>query len=80
MNEEGIAGIVICMLKITLALQGSQRSKCAYNMGKKMCEAPGMVNLTLQLHFSQFHVNWRVDTLPAHSLGRKRQEPICRAT
>lgn len=72
--------LFIGVLKTTLALQGSQRSKCACNMEKKMCEAPGVVNLTLHLHFSHFHVNWRVDTLPAHSLGRKRQEPICRAT
>lgn len=66
--------------KNNTCLVGKSKSKCVSNMEKETCEAPGMVNLTLHLHFSQLHVNWRVDTLPAHSLGRKRQEPICRAT
>lgn len=80
MNEQGILQVVsfVC-LKPILPLLGSQRSKRACNRAR-ISEAPGMENLTLHLHFSRLRANWRGDTLPAHSLGRKRQEPICRAT
>lgn len=39
-------------------------------------EAAGGVDLTLGLHFSQLCANCRGDAVPAHSLGRKQQEPI----
>lgn len=69
------AGIGICVLKTTLALQGSQGSKCAPLQGCIRGSAGG-VDLTLGLHFSQLCANCRGDAMPAHSLGRKQQEPI----